>query len=164
MTSALLLRDVIEDDLPIFFEQQLDPDANHMAAFTAKDPTNRDAFMAHWNRILADSTVIVKTIVFDGHVVGSVLSYEESGRPEVSYWLGKEYWGKGLATRALSDFLAHGNTTRPIYARVAKDNIKSLRVLTKCGFVITGESKGFANTRGKDIEELVLELRGDKTQ
>jgi RimJ/RimL family protein N-acetyltransferase len=164
MTSALLLRDVIEDDLPIFFEQQLDSDANYMAAFTAKDPTNRDAFMAHWNRILADPTVIIKTIVFDGHVVGSVLSYEESGRPEVSYWLGKEYWGKGLATRALSDFLAHSNTTRPIYARVAQDNIGSLRVLAKCGFMITGESKGFANARGKDIEELILELGENKTQ
>ena len=164
MTMALLLRDVIEDDLPIFFEQQLDPDANYMAAFTAKDPADRAAFMAHWNRILADPTVRVKTILFDRHVVGSVLSYEEAGRPEVSYWLGREYWGKGLATRALSGFLAHSNTTRPIYARVAKDNVRSLRVLVKCGFVITGESKGFANARGQEIEELILELGENKTQ
>ena len=162
MTTALLLRDVIEDDLPIFFEQQLDPDANYMAAFTAKDPANQDAFMAHWNRILADPTVIVKTIVFDGHLVGSVLSYVESGRPEVSYWLGKEYWGKGLATWALSDFLATGNTTRPIYARAAQDNTRSLRVLAKCGFMVTGKSKGFANARGQEIEELILELRENK--
>ena len=74
MTTALLLRDVTRDDLPIFFEQQLDPEANHMAAFTAKDPTSRDTFMAHWNRTLANSTVIIKAVVCDGHVVGSVLS------------------------------------------------------------------------------------------
>ncbi len=159
MTSDLLLRDVVEDDLPIFFEQQLDPEANYMVAFTAKDPTNRDAFTAHWNRILADATVIIKTILFDGRVVGSVLSYEESGKPEVSYWIGKEYWGKGIATRALSDFLAHGNKTRPIYARTAKDNIGSLRVLEKCSFIIIGETRGFANARGEEIEELILELK-----
>jgi len=162
MTSDLILRDVVEDDLSIFFEQQLDADANYMAAFTAKDPTNREAFTAHWNRILADSTVTIKTIVFDGQVVGSVLSYEESGKPEVSYWIGKEYWGKGLATRALSDFLAHGNKTRPIYARAAKDNIGSLRVLEKCGFTIIGEGKGFANARGEEIEELILELAANE--
>jgi RimJ/RimL family protein N-acetyltransferase len=167
MTGELLLRDVVEDDLLIFFEQQLDWDANYIAAFTARDPTNREAFTEHWYRILADATVIIKTIVFNGQVIGHVLSYEESGKPEVSYWLGKEYWGKGLATRSLSDFLAHVNKTRPIYARVAKDNVGSLRVLEKCGFKIIGEAKGFANARGKEIAELILELRAngsDKAQ
>ena len=162
MASALLLRDVIQDDLPIFFEQQLDRDANYMAAFTAKDPSDRDAFTAHWHRILADATVIIRTILCDGQVAGSVLRYEEAGKPEVSYWLGKEYWGKGIATRALSEFLAHGNKMRPIYARVAKDNLGSRRVLEKCGFTIIGESKGFANARGEDIEELILELRANE--
>ena len=162
MTSDLLLRDVVEDDLPIFFEQQLDPEANYMAAFTAKDSSNREAFTAHWNRIRADSTVIIKTIVCGGQVVGSVLSYEEAGKPEISYWIGKEYWGKGIATRALSDFLAHGNKARPIYARVATDNLGSRRVLEKCGFTIMGEAKGFANARGEEIEELILELRANE--
>jgi RimJ/RimL family protein N-acetyltransferase len=147
---------VIDTDLPIFFEQQLDPDANAMAAFTAKDPTDRQAFMAHWHRILTDPTVIIKTIIYDEQVAGSVLSYEEAGKPEVSYWIGKEFWGKGIATWALSEFLAHVNLARPIYARVAKDNCGSLRVLEKCGFVITGEGIGFANARGREIEEFVL--------
>ena len=88
MTSDLLLRNVVADDLPIFFEQQLDPDANYMAAFTPKDPANREAFTAHWHRILADPTIIIKTIVCEGQVVGHVLSYEESGKPEVSFWIG----------------------------------------------------------------------------
>jgi RimJ/RimL family protein N-acetyltransferase len=167
MSIDLLLRDVVEADLPIFFEHQLNPDANYMAAFTAKDPTNREAFADHWDRILADATILIKTIVFDGQVAGYVLSYEESGKPEVSYWIGKAYWGQGIATQALRDFLAQANQTRPIYARVAKDNVGSLRVLEKCGFTIVGQTRGFANARGEEIEELVLELRaheGDDAQ
>ncbi len=158
MSNELVLRNLANDDLPIFFEYQLDQEANHMAAFTAKDPTNLEAFMAHWHRILADETVIIQTILFNGQVAGSVSSYEEEGKPEVTYWLGKAYWGKGIATWALAEFLAHHNKTRPIYARVAKDNLGSRRVLEKCGFTIIGESKGFANARGQEIEELLLEL------
>lgn len=158
MTGKLLLREVFDEDLPIFFEHQLDQEANYMAAFTAKDPTDRESFMKHWHRILREPTIVIRTIVSNGQVVGSVLSYEEGGRPEVSYWLGKEYWGMGIATCALAEFLAHHNKTRPMYARVAKDNLGSRRVLEKCGFTIIGETKGFANARGKEIEELLLEL------
>jgi RimJ/RimL family protein N-acetyltransferase len=158
MSNELLLRNVVNDDLPLFFEYQLDPDANYMAAFTAKDPTNQETFMAHWHRILADETNIIKTILFDGHVAGSVSSYEDEGKPEVTYWLGREYWGKGIATWALAEFLTQHNQTRPIYARIAKDNLGSRRVLEKCGFAIIGESRGFANARGQEIEELLLEL------
>lgn len=162
MTSDLQLRDVVEDDLPVFFENQLDPDANRMAAFTSKDPTDREAFDAHWGRILANETVVVRTIELDGQVAGSVLSYEEEGKPEVSYWIGRSYWGRGVATRALRAFLADVNGTRPMHARVAKDNVASIRVLEKCGFVVTDEVVGFANARGEEIAELVLELRDDE--
>jgi len=154
----LLLRDVVEDDLPLFFDFQLDPDANYMAAFTARDPTDREAFTAHWNKILVDPTTINRTIVCDGQVVGSIASYEQSGKPEVTYWIGRAHWGKGIATRALTAFLAQVNTTRPIHARVAKDNLGSRRVLEKCGFRVIGEMKGFANAREEEIEELHLEL------
>ena len=134
-----------------------------MAAFTVKDPIDREAFITHWHRILGDPTIIIKTIIFRGHVAGYVLSYEEAGQPEVSYWIGKAYWGKGIATRALSAFLEHGNQVRPIYARVAKDNIGSLRVLEKCGFKVIGEEKGYANARREEIAELVLELRANES-
>ncbi len=157
LTSGVLLRDVTESDLPIFFEQQLDPDANYMAAFAARDPADRDAFTAHWTRTLGDETITIKTILFDGQVAGHVLSYqdEEFEKPEVSYWIGKQYWGKGVATTALSAFLGHIEV-RPLYARVVKDNIASLRVLEKCGFIIVGEGKGFANARGQEVEEFIL--------
>jgi len=163
MTDDLYLREVVEDDLPFFFEFQLDRDANYMAAFIARDPTDREAFTIHWHKILADPTTINRTIVYDGQVVGSIASYEQSGKPEVTYWIGKAHWGRGIATRALAAFLAEVNATRPIYARVARDNIGSRRVLEKCGFRIIGEMKGFAGARGEEIEELLLELCAEET-
>ena len=159
--QVVILREVVEDDLPLFFDFQLDPEANSMAAFIGRDPTDREAFVAHWNKILAEPTCIIRTIVWNGQVVGSVSSYEQSGKPEVTYWIGRAHWGKGIATRALTAFLAQVNTTRPIYARVAKDNLGSRRVLEKCGFLVTGVMKGFAKARGQEIEELHLELLAD---
>lgn len=158
MTSHLLLRSVAKDDLSIFFEQQLDPEAVNMAAFTAKDPTDLEAFYAHWNQIMTDPAVMIRAIVRDEEVVGHVLSYEQSGRTEVSYWIGKAYWGQGVATAALQSFLSQVNTKRPVYARVAKDNIGSIRVLEKCQFRIIGEESNFANARGGETQELILEL------
>ncbi len=157
ITTEFLLRDVVDDDLPIFFAQQTEPDAIYMAAFTAKEPTDQTAFITHWRRMLADATVLIKTIIADGQVAGHVLSYETDGKPEVSYWLGKAFWGQGLATRSLTSFLAQVNQTRPIYARAAKDNLGSIRVLEKCGFRIIGEDKGYANARGAEIEEWIFE-------
>jgi len=159
-TTKILLRAVAETDLPIFFEHQRDPGANFMAAFTARDATDKDAFAAHWKRILSDDTVAVKTIVFEGNVVGSVAKFvdKEFGKPEITYWIGKEYWGMGLATKALSKFLDEIRV-RPIYGRAAKDNVASIRVMEKCGFTISGYGRGFANARGKEIEEAILELR-----
>lgn len=155
--AEIELRDVVEADLSIFFENQLDPEANYMAAFTAKDPADRDAFIAHWRRILNDDGITNKTILFQGEVVGSIASFEQEGELEVTYWLGKAYWGKGLATRALGKLLELVER-RPLHARVAKDNIGSLRVLQKCGFIIVGEDKGFANARGTEVEEYLLQL------
>lgn len=131
-----------------------------MAAFTVKDPADKGAFMEHWRRILADEAIMKKTILFDGDVVGNVLSFEQSGEREVSYWIAKKYWGKGVATKALSEFLDLVKT-RPLYARAAKDNFASIRVLEKCGFEISGEDKGFSNARGEEVEEFILELSTD---
>jgi RimJ/RimL family protein N-acetyltransferase len=154
MMNDVQLRDVIESDLPIFFEQQLDPDATEMAAFPPRD---RAAFMAHWARIMADDSVILKTILFDGQVAGNIVGFEMSAKREVGYWIGKEYWGKGIATRALAAFLDHVKT-RPLYAHVAKHNIGSRRVLEKCGFTIVGEDKGLPDAGGEEVEGFILKL------
>ena len=92
-------------------------------------------------------------------MVGSIASFidQDFGKREVTYWIGREYWGKGIATKALSRFLRELKVN-PTYARASKDNVASIRVLKKCGFKITGHGKGFANARGKEIEEVVLEL------
>jgi RimJ/RimL family protein N-acetyltransferase len=161
MTAKIVLRDVAEADLPTFFAQQLDPGANHMAGFTAKDPADRDAFTAKWTKILADATTTKKTILFEGHVAGSILSFVApwSGKLEVCYWLGREFWGSGIATQALAEFLDQVRT-RPLHARAAKDNVVSIRVLEKCGFTISGQERGFAHARGEEIDEVILKLDG----
>ena len=158
MSFTLQLRPVIPDDLPIFFENQRDPAAVHMAAFTVKDPDDRAAFDAFWARILADDDIFNRTIVVDGEVAGSVSSYVSEIGPEVTYWIGRDYWGRGITTAALTEFLKV-QTARPIFARAAQDNIGSLRVLAKCGFHIVGQDKGFAHARGQEIAEFILEFR-----
>ena len=119
-----------EDDLPIFFEHQRDPVANRMAAFP---PRERDAFMTHWGSILRDASVIVRTIELDGDVAGNVVLFGFEGRREVGYWIGREFWGRGVATRALSAFMQEVEEW-PIYAGVAETNVASIHVLEKCGF------------------------------
>jgi RimJ/RimL family protein N-acetyltransferase len=157
MAGDVLLREVLTDDLPFLFEFERDPDANWMAAFTADDPDDRAAFMAHWARVLADDTITKRTIICDGQVVGSIACFLRSGTPEVGYWLGKPFWGQGVATRALA-LLLRQVTRRPIYARVVKDNAGSLAVLRKCGFAIHSEDRGYANARRAEVEEFILRL------
>lgn len=151
------LRDVRADDLPIFFEQERDVVACRMAAFTAENPDDRAAFEAHWNRLLANAAIIKQTVLADGAVAGYVASFSREGQPEVCYWLGREHWGRGVATAALRELLGR-LPARPMYARVAKDNLPSLRVLEKCGFAVCGEGWYFAHARGREVEEFVLKL------
>jgi len=132
------LRGVTEDDLPIFFEHQRDPEANRMAAFPPRD---RDAFMAHWTTILRDASVVVRTVLLDGEVAGNVVAFDYEGRREVGYWIGRAFWGKGVATSALRAFLAEVRE-RPIYAGVAEHNVASIRVLEKWGFTISEAPAG----------------------
>lgn len=158
MSNMIQLREVVEADLSIFFEHQLDPEAWQMASFPSR---SRDGFMSHWTKIMADDSILMKTILFDGNVAGNIVCFEQLGEREVGYWLGKEYWGKGIATRALADFLKQ-IVTRPLYAHVAKHNIASRRVLEKCGFVVSGEDRFFSQMLGDDIEEYILVLHADQ--
>lgn len=112
---------------------------------------------------MGNQTVIANTILFDGRVAGNIVSWQGSGQREVGYWLGKEYWGKGIATQALSEFLTHV-TARPLYAHVAAHNIASIRVLEKCGFTISGEDKVSSGAPGQQVEELILMLGANEGQ
>jgi RimJ/RimL family protein N-acetyltransferase len=124
------IRDVVESDLLILFAQQHDPPANAMAAFLAKE---REPFMAHWRTLLSDPKVHKQTIEADGKVAGNVLCFRRAGRDLIGYWIGREYWGRGIASRALAMFLP-SVPIRPLFALVATHNVASARVLTKCGF------------------------------
>jgi RimJ/RimL family protein N-acetyltransferase len=125
----------VEEDLDVFFEQQRDPDANAMAAFPARD---REAHLAHWHKILADETVITRSIVYGDQVAGNIVSWIQDGRREVGYWIGRDFWDKGIATSALTLFLGV-DVERPLFAWVARHNAGSVRVLEKAGFVHAGE-------------------------
>jgi RimJ/RimL family protein N-acetyltransferase len=151
---GVVLRDVVEGDLDAFYEQQLDPEATRMALFPARD---RGAFYTHWQRILGDETVTKKTIVHEAEVAGNVICWPQDGRRLVGYWLGREFWGKGLATRALAE-LVDVVTARPLHAWVAKSNVGSVRVLEKCGFVVAGSRAEVDERLGERIEELLFEL------
>ena len=154
MTKCIRLRDVVEDDLPTFYAHQLDPDATRMAAFPSRP---RDAFMAHWARIRANADSIEQTILVDGQVAGNIVCYEQGVEREVGYWLGKEYWGQGVATEALAQLLAQVQT-RPLYAHVVQHNIASRRVLEKCGFQVVREETGLPDATGAPVEEFILIL------
>jgi len=154
MTDDLVfLRDVVEDDLPGFFDHQRDPEATRMASFPSRDQA---AFMAHWAKILGDNTVVTRTILFRDQVAGNIVCFEQSGMRLVGYWLGAHFWGKGIATRALSEFLRQV-TVRPLHAHVARSNPGSIRVLEKCGFTLSEEDRGPID-EGEPVEEFLFVL------
>jgi RimJ/RimL family protein N-acetyltransferase len=153
-----LLRDVDDTDLDALFAHWVDPEANRMAAFTSASPDDRAAFDARWDRLRSDETVTTRAIEVDGEVVGTIGSWDNEGEREITYWLAREHWGKGIATRALAEFLRDVETARPLHAATAHDNVGSQRVLEKCGFTRTGAGRGFANARGEEIDETFFRL------
>ena len=152
--TNITLRDVIPADLPIFFDDQLDPQATEMAAFPSR---TREVFMTHWAKILADPTLIQQTVLADGHVAGNIVCYPDDGRRYVGYWISKQWWGQGIATQALTALLQQV-TLRPLYAYVAKHNLGSLRVLQKCGFAICDVGTQNADIQPDEVEEILLVL------
>lgn len=149
------LRDVEPGDLPTLFQHQSDPEANLIAVVHAREER---AFYAHWEEVLADRTVIAKAILVEGTVVGRIDCFKMEGQDAVGYWIAREYWGRGIATRAL-ELLLQQVAIRPLHARAARSNIASIRVLERCGFVLTGYQVSLATDRFPACEEAVLVLR-----
>lgn len=153
--DAVRLRDVGPDDLPRMYEMHADPESNRLAATI---PRTSAAFDAHWAAVLQNPTFTAKAILVDGMFVGYVCCFRHDGRANVGYWVGREHWGKGVATRALR-LLLRDVADRPLYANVATGNGASLRVLQKCGFVIEQVQESPATDRYVACEEAVLVLR-----
>lgn len=158
----ITLRITTPQDLEQLFLFQLDPEACYQAAFMAKDHADKDAYIAKHTPFLSDPTKTTRTILVDGTIAGSMSKFVMQGDAEITYWIDKQYWGQGIATKALTEFLKI-ETTRPIYGRIAFDNIGSQRVLEKCGFVKIGADRGFANARHAEIEEYIFILAANSS-
>ena len=156
MDQRVTLRPVKTDDLPIFFVHQLDPEATRLAAFPARD---RDAFFAHWTtNILGNPAAANRTILAGDQVAGYIGAWTDAASNDrlICYWIGREFWGRGIASAALSQFLRF-ELTRPLSARVAKHNLGSIRVLEKAGFARVGED-AFSLPGDNRVEEFIYFL------
>lgn len=151
------LRPTAVSDLEILFQIQLDEEANYQAAFTSKDSQNKEAYLAKYTRLLSDAAVNNQTIIVDTVIAGSIAKFVMEGDAEITYWIDKKFWGQGVATKALKDLLII-EKTRPVFGRVAFDNLGSQKVLENCGFIRIGTDKGFANARQTEIEEFIYRL------
>ena len=151
------LRPVEDRDLDAIYRQVTDPVSIRMAAFTAEDQTDRGAFLNRVSRLRADTSVSYRVIDVDGAVAGTIGSFRIDDKPEVTYWVDRTLWGRGVASAALQIVLAE-TAERPLYARAASDNLGSLRVLEKAGFRRVGVNRGFAPGRGEEIDETILRL------
>lgn len=157
--SNVRLRPSVVADLEHFFTFQLDDEANYLAAFTSKDPNDRQAYLEKYTKLLNEPTVNQQTILVGEDIAGSIAKFEIEGKAEITYWIDKKFWGKGIATAALKEFLLT-EPARPVLGRVAFDNYGSQKVLEKCGFIKIGTDKGFANARQAEIEECIYKLEG----
>ena len=152
------LRKTNSDHLYTLFEFQTDQEANYLAAFTSENPSDKKAYIEKWTKLLSNEKVNANTILLNDEIVGSITKYEMNENAEITYWIEKKFWGKGIASNALEKFLKI-EKKRPIYGRVAFDNIGSVKVLEKNGFSKIGTDNGFANARAKNIEEFVFQLK-----
>ncbi|MFC7546872.1 GNAT family N-acetyltransferase [Plantactinospora sp. GCM10030261] len=157
--TEVALRAIDDSDLDALYEQGRDPEAVWMAAFTAKDPDDRAAFDLHMAKIRAAPEGILRAVTVDGRLVGSVASFVMDGETEVTYWIDRAFWGRGIASRALA-MLLESVPVRPVFARAASDNVGSLTVLRRAGFTVAGTETAFANARNAEIEETILRLDG----
>jgi RimJ/RimL family protein N-acetyltransferase len=146
-----------ESDVDTLFRQMSDPESVRMAAFTSEDPNDRQRFDAHMSRVMKCPENTNRAILWNGDLVGSIASFVLEGRTEITYWVDRAVWGRGIASQALALFL-HVVRTRPLHARAASDNAGSLRVLEKAGFRIIGTEVSYAPGRGGEIEETILRL------
>jgi RimJ/RimL family protein N-acetyltransferase len=155
--AEVALRPIDDSDLDDLFDQMRDPESVWMAAFTAKDPNDREAFDAHMAKVRTSPDGTMRAVIRGGRLVGSIASFVREGDTELTYWVDRSVWGQGVASQALALFLDIVSV-RPVYARAASDNIGSLRVLQRAGFAIIGTEISYANAQGTEIEETVLRL------
>jgi len=151
------LRPLTDDDADDLFRMMRDPEAVRMAAFTPDDPDDRARFDAHLARIRTDPEITMRAVVCDGSLAGSIAGFPMEGDTEITYWIDRSRWGRGVATEALTLFLRVFET-RPLHARAATDNVASRRVLEKAGFKAIGTEISYAPARRAETEETIFLL------
>ena len=154
--GTVTIRPVREEDLPVFFEHLGDERARYQAGFVPTEATDREAFVARWRRMLADPSALARTLVWNERAVGHLVLFDLEGQRSVGYWVGREYWGHGVATHGLRAFLDEVSE-RPLYARVVEDNRASIGVLERNGFRKIGENRVFATARAAEVREWIFE-------
>ncbi|MBI5764117.1 MAG: GNAT family N-acetyltransferase [Planctomycetes bacterium] len=152
--DSVILRSVVADDVDTLFDYHMDADSIRMAAFP---PRSREDFNRHWAGVIVNTEAITKAILHDGQLAGYVCGFTREGERLIGYWLGQRHWGKGIASRAVAQFIAY-EPHRPLIAHVAVHNVASIRVLIKCGFVEFGRDRAAAITGGDVVEEVLLRL------
>jgi len=107
-------------------------------------------------------------IAYDDACVGGIgylrRTDVERHSAEVGYWLGKEFWGRGIATTALSLFVAHVFETSDLIrldATVFDTNPASARVLEKCGFRREGILRRAVVKDGRVLDSYLYSLLRD---
>lgn len=156
-TLDIKLRPTQISDLDTLYQFQLDKEGGYLAAFMPKGSTDKTAYITKYTTLLGEPTVNNQTIVLNNIIVGSIAKFIMEGNTEITYWIDRKFWGQGIATKALKNFLEI-ELCRPIFGRVAFDNFGSQKVLEKSGFVKIGSNKGFANARQTEIEEFIFKL------
>ena len=154
MEHEVQLRPVGSEDLPMLFEFQSDAESNRMALM---HPRSRTQFDEHWCRIFADSEVWVRVVTCEDQLVGCISTFPLDGQHHVGYRIGRAFWVRGIATRSLR-LLLEKVEHRPIYARVAEENISSIHVLKNCSFVVLNREMSPASERFLECQEVVMKL------
>jgi len=101
-------------------------------------------------------------IVVDGEAVGGIgLALKDDvfrRSAEIGYWLGEEYWGRGIvseAVRSLTDYAFATFDLCRVYAGVFEWNPASMRVLEKAGYEFECRLKKSVTKDGETIDELI---------
>lgn len=111
---------------------------------------------------------IIRAIEVDGKAVGNVGVFFKDDvyckSAELGYWLGEEYWGNGIMSRAveqLCDYVFENYDIARIFAEPFATNVGSRRVLEKAGFELEGILKKSVFKNGKFVDGCIYALLSD---
>jgi RimJ/RimL family protein N-acetyltransferase len=169
-TTRLLLRPGFPEDAQALAMAIADQAIVRNLAVVPWPYTLRDAeaFLASPRDPVLPSFLIFERTDGAPRLVGSCgLGRRASGAVELGYWIGRPFWGRGLATeagRALID-IARALRLGQLEASHFIDNPASARVLDKLGFQSTGLIAPRMNcARGEEVPARLMRLRLNEVQ